>query len=171
MKLILFILFLSLSLFNNVYSAEADFRYFVSAESLENGKATIVGMRAGDEIFYGGLSLSHIKSTEVIQYDGRKSITPLYLFLGLKANMKISPFIETGMDLPEAIIDDLLNNEEKSEAQADYYFSTGIYFEASKTTVVSLYAKKYNFKYRETILSPTIKNRPSAYGISLQIKF
>ncbi|MCK5639991.1 MAG: hypothetical protein KAJ19_04315, partial [Gammaproteobacteria bacterium] len=117
------------------------------------------------------LSLNYIESSKVIQRSNRKIIRPIYLFVGLKAPRKLSPYIEAGIDLPEAFIDDLLNNAEESEAQADYYFAGGLEFKATDKVSFSLYAKKYNFIFRENILAPTIKTRPHSYGAGVSIRF
>ena len=160
-----------LCLMSNAYGNESDVRFSVSAESMENGTASSVGIYSGVGIFYGGVSLNYIESSKVIQWNNRKTILPIYFFVGLKARTKISPFIEAAIDLPEAFIDDLLNNEEESEAQADYYFSGGLEFKATEKVSFSVYAKKYNFIFRENIISPTMKTRPRSYGAGVSIRF
>lgn len=171
MKFRLFYMTILFCLLNNTYAMEPDMRILLSGESMEHGTASTVGVYAGSDTFYGGLSLSYIKSSEVIQYDNRKTIYPVYFFMGVTAPGKVSPFIETGMDLPEAFIDELLNNEEKSEAQADYYFSGGVRLKISEKLSLSLYAKQYHFIFRENIYAPTVKKRPHSYGLGVSIGF
>lgn len=155
----------------HAYGMESDVSILVSAESLDHGTVSTIGVGAGSDIFYGGLSLSRIASSRVIQYDNRKTIHPIYFFVGLKAPVKFSPYIEAGIDLPEAIIDDLLDNEKKSEAQADYYYSGGLVAGFTDKISISLYARNYYFIYRENIYAPTIKTRPHSYGVRLSIRF
>ncbi len=151
---------------------EADMNILISGESLENGHATSVGMYAGTDHFYGGLSLNYIKSSTVIQHGDRKEIYPIYFFMGIKGYGKVYPYLEMAIDLPEAMIDDLLgNNEDNGGTQADYYFSGGLLFSVNKTFSISLYAKQYYFKFRETIYGPTIKTEQFGYGVGLSINF
>lgn len=171
MKCRLFYLTLILCLSNNAYGKEAGIKMLMTGESMENGTASTIGIYAGDDVFYGGLSLSRIESSEVIQYDNRKTIHPIYFFMGVKAPWKISPYIEAGIDLPEAFVDDLLNNEEESESQADYYFSSGLVFTATENVSISLFAKRYHFIFRENIYAPTVKVRPHSYGMGVSIRF
>lgn len=171
MKHRLFYLTMIFCLVNNAYGKESSIHISMLRESMENGTASAIGIYAGDDVFYGGLSLSYIESSKVIQRDNRKTIHPIYFFIGVKAPRKLSPYIEAGIDLPEAFIDDLLNNEEESEAQADYYFSGGFVFTATEKVSFSLYAKKYNFIFRENIYAPTIKTRPDSYGVGVSIRF
>lgn len=157
---------------NNAYAEESDVNILISGESLEDGNATSLGMYVGSDYFYGGLSLNYVKSSIVIQRSNRKTINPVYLFMGIKAPWKVSPYIEAGIDLPEALIDDLLdNNEDNGGAQADYYFSAGLIFPVNKTLSISLYAKKYYFKFRDTIYDPTTKVDQLGYGVGLSINF
>jgi len=156
---------------NTAYGQETSYHISLYAESMENGSATGAGIMAGSDVFYGGLNWSYIESSRVIQRDNRKNIRPFYLFMGLRVPIKFSPYIEAGIDLPEAFIDDLLNNEEKSEVQADYYFSGGLMFKMNKKVSLSLYAKKYNFIFRENIYAPTVKTRPHSYGAGVAILF
>lgn len=172
MKYGLFYITLVFCLVNNAYAKESNMNILISGESLENGNAASLGMYVGDDYFYGGLSLNYITSSTVIQRNNRKTIYPIYLFMGIKAPWKVSPYIEAGIDLPEALIDDLLdNNEENGGAQADYYFSGGLLFSATKTLSISLYAKQYHFTFRENIYAPTTKTDQLGYGVGLSISF
>ncbi len=156
---------------NNAYANQPDIHITLLGESLEDGHSSTIRIHAGDDILYTGLSLSHIESSNVIQYDNRKTIHPIYFFVGLKAPTKLSPFLEAGIDLPEALIDDLLNNEEESESQADYYFSTGLVLAATDKVSFSVFAKKYHFIFRENIYAPTTKTRPHSYGVGVSFRF
>ena len=171
MKYKLLYITLVFCLANNAYGKDSGVHMLMLGESMEYGTASTIGIYAGDNVFYGGLSLSRIESSEVIQYDNRKTIHPVYFFMGVKAPWKISPYIEAGIDLPEAFIDDLLNNEEESESQADYYFSSGLVMQATENVSISLFAKRYHFIFRENIYAPTIKVRPHSYGLGVSIRF
>lgn len=168
-KLLYITLFLCLA--NSSYANDSSIHVSMLGESMENGTAASVGIYTGNDVLYGGLSFSYIESSEVIQYDNRKTIHPIYFFMGIKAPWRISPFFEAGIDLPEAFIDDLLNNEDESESQADYYFSTGLVFIINEKVDVSLFAKKYNFIFRENIYAPTFKVRPRTYGVGVSVRF
>lgn len=139
-------------------------------ESMDNGSASSLAFTAGD-LVYGGISFNHISSTTVIQYGNRKTIVPIYIFMGFRAPWKLSPYIEAGLDLPEAIIDDTINNEEDAINMTDYYYSGGLKFSIGSQFSVSLYAKKYNFIFRNNYLSPVIKTRPGSYGIGVTMHF
>lgn len=160
-------------LLNSAYAAGIKQQMLLSTESMENGTASSLGIYAAadDFIFYSGLSLSYIHSTKVIHRNNRKTIFPIYLFVGLKAPWKLSPYIEAAVDLPEAIIDDLFNSGGEVEGQVDYYYSAGLTFAATDRFSFLLYAKKYNFKYRETFFSPTYRVRPRSYGAGVLMRF
>lgn len=158
-------------LLNTAYGMDQDVYLSISGESLQDGSASGIGIYVGSDIFYGGFSFNRIQSSRVIQRDNRKVIYPVYLFMGLQAPARLSPYIEAAIDFPEAVIDDLLNNEELSKAQADYYYSAGLRYRLDEKISFSLYARKYYFIYREDIYSPTIETRPESYGLSLSIRF
>ncbi len=173
MKRGLFCITMVLCLINNAYGTELKPRILILGESMENGTASSIGIYAGakDFIFYGGLSLNYITSSEVIQRNNRKTIYPIYFFAGLKGPWRLSPYIEAGVDLPEAIIDDLINHENEMEDQEDYYYSGGLKYSATDKVSFLLYAKRYNFKFRENIFLPTFKVRPRSYGVGVLIQF
>ena len=162
-----------LCLIGNAYgaeSAESDKRVSIRTESMENGSASTLGMYT-DGIFYAGFSLNHIASSEVIQHSNRKTIYPIYLVIGFRAPWKISPYIEGGLDLPEAIIDEIFDDEDNSIDQTDYFFSAGLEFSLTDMFSLSLYAKKYRFKFREDSLARTTKISPKSYGIGVTLHF
>jgi len=171
MKLRPLLITVILCLVNTAYGQETSYHISLFAESMDNGSAATAGISAGSDVFYGGLSWSYIESSKVIQRDNRKSIHPIFLFMGLRVPMKLSPYIEVGIDLPEALIDNLLDNEEQSAAQADYYLSGGLRYKINKRVSFSLYAKKYHFIFRENIYAPTMKMRPRSYGFGMSILF
>jgi len=94
MKVKIFFIILVLFLVSNVYAEESDMNILISGESLEYGNATSLGIYGGTDYFYGGISLSHITSSKVIQYNNRKTINPIYFFMGIKAPWKIAPYFE-----------------------------------------------------------------------------
>ncbi len=176
MKHALFYITIFFCLINNAFAMESDERILIHRESMENGSASSIGMYSGnDGIIYAGLSLNYITSSTVIQYDNRKTIYPLYVFVGVKAPWKLSPYIEAGADLPEAIIEDLLDelddNENKSVSEIDFYYSGGLEFSVTDRFSFSLYAKKYNFIFRENYLAPISRARPNSYGMRVIIGF
>lgn len=176
MKHVLFYITIFICLINNAYGTESNMHISIHGESMENGSASSIGLYSGgDGLFYGGLSLNYITSSTVIQYGNRKTIYPLYVFVGFKAPWKLSPFIEAGADLPEAIIEDLLDklddNEDKSASEIDFYYSGGLEFSVTDRFSFSLYAKKYNFIFRENYLAPISKVRPNSYGMRVIIDF
>ena len=164
-------LLIAICMGNLVHAAESDFYMTMSLESIEHGSAASLSATAGSEVFYGGISLNRIESSRVIQRFNRKIIYPVYLFMGLQVPGPVSPYIEGAIDLPEAIIDDLLDNDENSKAQADYYYSVGVRFRYSNKISYAIYAKKYYFIFREGVNEPTMEKRPESYGVGLSLAF
>jgi len=167
-RLIYFILLLSL--LNTTHAAETVGQVSIHGENLDIGDAASVAIQSGNYL-YGGLSLNHISSDVVIQIDNRKTINPLYFFIGLKYTSKVSPFIEAGIDLPEALIDEIFDNEDNAIDLTDYYLSSGLNFSINKKFGISVYAKKYVFKYQAMSLFTTNKVRTDSYGASLVMRF
>lgn len=157
-------------LINNAYGEESNTRISFLRETMENGSASTLGISSGG-IFYAGFSLSYITSSTVIQHNNRTTIYPIYIFAGLRAPWKLSPYIELGGDLPEAIIDDLFQNEENAANEIDYYYSGGLEYSVTDKLSFSLHAKKYNFIFRENFLAPLSKSRQNSYGMGVTIHF
>lgn len=145
-------------------------------ESLENGSATSLRADSGS-IAYGGFSLNRIASSKIIQYGDRKTIYPIYVFFGIKAPWRLSPFIELGGDLGEMIIDSIFRDEDEENVinTIDYYYSAGLNFSITDKFLLSLYAKKYNFLYEEYVDSTSVyklfKSRPTSYGVGIGMQF
>lgn len=137
---------------------------------MDNGEVASLRIRGGD-YFYGGLSLNYIDSDTVIQYGNRKMIYPVFLFMGLKFPSKITPFVEAAVDLPEAIFDEIFDGEENSIDLTDYYLSGGLDLMLSDRFTISVYAKKYVFKYQDMTLFTTNKARTDSYGAGLTMHF
>lgn len=158
---------------SNNYALASNTDISVFHESFkEDGSVTSVGIFSNDDhIFYSGLSLNYIDSSRVIQRDNRKTIYPLYIVIGFRAPWKISPYLELAADLPEALLDEYIHHEDDPINEIDYYYSAGITFSTSDTISFSMYAKRYNFIFRETFLSPLSKTRLTSYGAGLKIKF
>lgn len=159
-----------LCLVNTSFAEESDWLLSMHAENMGNGHAASVAMQTG-EYLYGGLSLNYIRSSEVIQSDNRKTIYPLFLFMGLQYPSKFSPFIEAGADLPEVIFDEIFDNEQNALDLTDYYLSGGVNISLSDSYSLSLYTKRYEFKYHETALTTTNKVREDSYGLGLAMRF
>lgn len=146
----------------------------INYESLDEGYATSVGMFSNtDKIFYGGLSLNHINLSTVIQSNNRTTIYPLYFIIGVKAPWKISPYIEFGADLPETIFDEYIqkNEDEDPRNEIDYFFSGGVSLSFSDKFSLVLYAKRYNFIFRENYLAPLNTVSVTSYGAGLTFHF
>lgn len=168
MKHGLFILIMIIILINNAYGINPSVCLPILAESMEDGSAVSIGY-VGNNIVYLGLSLNYIKSSNVIQNGNRRSIFPVYFILGLKAHWKVSPYFEAGGDVVDAIIDDSFNNNKDAVNEIDYYYSGGLVFSASDKLSFSLYAKKYNFIYRDFLI--TSKFRPDGFGVGVILKY
>ncbi len=155
-------------LLNNAYGKEAGFYLSIIGESIEHGSVAAVGFEAG-HIIYLGLSLNYIKSSNVIQNGNRKTILPLYFVISVKAPWKISPFVEVGSDIGDAVYRDLFHSEEDAINDVDYYYSGGIEVSINDKTSFVFYSKKYNFLYREfSILN---RSRPDGYGAGVLVRF
>jgi len=170
MKLGIFYIIMFFCLINSAYGAEPDTRISILKESMEKGSVSSLGISAG-EIFYAGLSLNYIESSTVIQYSNRKTIYPLYIFMGFRAPWKLSPYIELGADLPEALIEDLFDNKDDALNQIDYYYSAGLELFITDKFSLSLHAKKYNFIFQENYLAPISTSRQRSYGIGVIMHF
>jgi len=155
MQMILVTLCTFLLIAGSAVGADSGMRLSLHVETLENGDATSLGINFGEEILYGGLSLNYIPSSKVIQYSRRQTIYPLYLFFGLKALWKYAPYVEAGFDIGDALIDDLYDFGDEEVDLVHYYSSGGILFPLNDKVSLSIFAKKYNFIYRETLYPPT----------------
>lgn len=170
MKHALFYIVMILCLISNAYGMESNMRISIFCESMENGSASSLGIYSGGN-FYGGLSLNYITSSNVIQHSNRKTIYPIYLIMGFRAPWIISPYIEAGLDLPEALFDELVGDEDNSIDQTDYFYSGGLEFTVTDMLSFSLYAKKYKFKFRENPQAAISKSSPHSYGMGVTIRF
>ena len=156
---------------HHAYATEPNLRMTVQSETLENGEASSVAMVSDAGMVYGGLSLNYIHSSEIIGFNNRQTIYPVYVFFGLKAPLMVTPYVEAGFDLGDALIDDLYNNGEDEESLIDYYYAGGLSFSLDHRISLLIYAKKYNLKFREYFMAPTVKNRPETYGVGLSMQF
>lgn len=172
MKNTLFYIAIILSFTNN-YALASTTDISVFHESLkDDGSVTSIGIfSSGSNVLYAGVSLNYIDSTQVIQRNNRKTIYPLYLVIGLKAPWKISPYLEFAADLPEVLVDEYIHHEDDSINEIDYYYSAGITFSTTDKISFSMYAKRYNFIFRDTYLDPFSKTRLNSYGVGIKIKF
>lgn len=159
-----------LCLFNNAYAKENDWQLSLHVENMENGNASSFRINTGD-FLYGGLSLNYIDSDTAIQDRNRKTIYPVFLFMGIKYPAKFTPFFEAAVDLPEVIFDELFDDENNSIDLTDYYLSGGVDITISDRLTVSLFSRKYVFKYHETTLDNTIKVRANSYGAGITMRF
>lgn len=119
---------------------------------------------AGSLLVSLGLSANRIKSGLALASGGRNSITPVYFLGKFSLNNKISPFVELGFDLGDAMIDSFIdaisNNSDDNDNTIDTYFSLGLDFRINKQMDVSLYHKKYNIQYLEL-------NNPTTQSVGL----
>lgn len=152
---------------------ESEFRYILRHESLENGgHASSIGIESVvADFFYGGLSLNYITSDSVIQSSSRRTIVPMYAYIGMKAPWRITPYAEFGLDLPEAIIDDTFNSEKDAINEMDYYVAGGIELHLSRSLSVSVYMKQYHFIFRQDYTSPLSKAIHDSQGVNLSFHF
>ncbi len=162
---------LSLLISINAYAADSHFRLTASCEAMRDGNAATIGALAWFDIGYVGLSLNRIDSSRPIQWGDRKTIYPIYLYLGVKAPWRIAPYAELGIDLAEAMIDDLLDETAEGKSRTDTYLAGGLTFTYQDKLSLSLYAKQYNFIYQERSASPAITNRQSGLGARLSYAF
>lgn len=82
-----------------------------------------------------------------------------------------SPYIELGADVIEVIIAEVTNNEFSSASEIDYYYSAGLEIRATDKFSFSLYAKKYNFYFREDLVAPVSKFKQESYGVGVIKRF
>ncbi len=171
MKSIAVCLFLFFGFASQVIADESSLRMLLLGESMENGEASSVAIVSDSDAVYGGLSLNYIHSSEIIGFSNRQTIYPVYVFFGLKAPFRFAPYVEVGFDLGDSLIDDLYNNGEDDESLVDYYYAGGFSLSLDSRTSLLFYARKYNLKFREDFLTPTVKNRPESYGMGLAVRF
>ena len=170
MKQRLFSTLLFLCVCNIAHATDNGWQMSLHAENLDTGGTASIGIQTGDYL-YGGLSLNYIHSSMVIQADNRKTIYPLFLYMGLKSPAKISPFIEAGVDLPETIVDEIFDDDENQIDLTDYYLAGGLNIAINRAYALSLYARKYVFKYHDTLLTETNKVRLDSVGAALIMRF
>ena len=170
MKQRLLYIFMFLCCFSNTYASEDGWQLSLQGENLDHGEAASLRIHTGDYL-YGGLSLNYIDSDTVIQQGNRNTIYPLFLFMGLKYPARITPFIEGALDLPEALIDEAVDDEENAIDLTDYYLSAGLEIAITEKYSLTVYAKKYVFKYHETILTSTQKVRMDSVGAGITVRF
>ncbi len=155
----------------SAYAAKPHLRMTMQAEAMEHGEASSVAIISDADMVYGGLSLNYIHSSEIIGFDNRQTIYPVYVFFGLKMPLRFTPYAEVGFDLGDSFIDDLYNNGEDEESLIDYYYAGGFSLSIGPKLSLMFYAKKYNLKFREEFMAPTVKNRPESYGVGLSVRF
>jgi hypothetical protein len=170
MKHIVFYITMIFCLMNNVNAANFNTRISLFSENLETGSALVVGM-SSEGTYYGGFSLSHIQSSTIIQYNNRKNIYPVYVFVGARAPWKLSPYVELGLDLAELIIDELFHDHTDAVNQIDYYFSVGLEMSVTDSISLSVYAKNYTFIFRENISAPIVNSKINSSGVGIKIRF
>jgi hypothetical protein len=161
-------------LINSAYGDVSKGSMIARAESIKHGTAYTIGVSSDIKaIGYIGLSFNHITSSRPIQIDNRKDIYPLYLFAGLNAPWKISPYIEAGTDLIDEMFVRLDSSvdESKKRDEVDYYYAGGLRFLVTERIGVSLYTKKYAFKFRSDPAAPLIKSNQRGYGLEAWIYF
>jgi len=159
-----------LCFFSKAYATENHWQLSLLNENMENGDASSIRIQTGD-FLYGGLSLNYIHSSTVIQADERKTIYPLMIFMGLQYPSRLTPFIEGALDLPEVIFDEVFDDEENQIDLTDYYISSGLTLSINKSVSLSVFARKYVFKYQGATLNITNKVRTDSYGAGVTVRF
>lgn len=117
-----------------------------------------------------GLSINELESDLDLAADGRKVIYPVYFVGKLSMNYTISPFIEFGFDLGDAIIENIIDSIDTNDNDydsIDTYYSLGLTLRLNKKTALSLYRKFYDIKYYETGFTAPREVDLNMTGISL----
>ncbi len=154
----------------NAYASQDRLSTSFLVERLDDGNAASVRVQSGD-LLYGGISINNIKSSSVIQTNDRKRIYPVFLFMGVQYPSRITPFAEAAVDLPEAIFDEIFDDEENKIDLTDYYLSAGFNIGLTRTVTLTLFARKYVFKYQDPTISSTSKVREDSYGAGVMFHF
>lgn len=126
---------------------------------------------------YVGLSLNRIASTKALAEYNRKILYPVYLFLGVKPDWFISPFIEGAFDFGDLLIKNLdeENNKEEDDFESkvlvDTYFSAGLELNY-KLFSASIYYKEYDLRFwKEASPSINTKNKNILKMIGLRFSY
>ncbi len=97
-------------------------------------------------VTYGGLSINTLKSNFPLEKENRNQIYPVYVFMGITLNYPISPFLELGMDLGDALEDKIFEGD---FLEVDIYYSYGLTITYKKAFDLSLYHKTYDLYFSE----------------------
>ena len=146
----------------------------MQAESTEKGSAS--SLRVSTDLHalgYIGISLNRITSSTPIQIGNRTSIYPVYFFGGLNAPWQVSPFVELGTDLVDQLFDHLDGSADDTEKddEVDTYLAGGVRYAVSPRLGISLYAKRYFFKYRSVSTAPLSKSFQNGIGLGVSLRF
>ena len=145
MKIILHITLLFITSFNLYADRSQTITFHNEIENNFRGSGVAINFKAWNRnslpVTYGGFSLSTLKSDIALERNDRNQIYPFYGFIGSSLNYPISPFIELGMDIGDAILDKSSDGE---IIEVDIYYSAGITITFNKVFDVSFYHKTYN---------------------------
>jgi len=119
-------------------------------------------------ISYGGFSFNTLKSNLALEKENRQRIYPIYGFAGLTLNYPVSPFIEFGLDLGDAIEDKITEGD---IWDIDIYYAAGLTFTYRKDFDFSIYHKTYDLYFNEIQNSAMQNVNIGITGISLSLYF
>ena len=101
-----------------------------------------------------GISANTIRSNLALESADRHRIFPVYIFINFSLKHSISPFVEFGVDLGDALLDKVFDGDGKD---VDIYYSLGIRIKIKKTIGLSFYRKTYDLYFNE-IDDPALQN-------------
>jgi len=101
-----------------------------------------------------GVSINTIKSNLALESAERNQIYPVYIFANVSLKYAISPYLEFGVDIGDALIDDVFKGD---GAEVDIYYSLGIEVRIEKTIGIAFYHKTYDLNFNENN-DPTLQN-------------
>ena len=97
-----------------------------------------------------GISANEIESEKNLAAYGRKEINAWYMFVRFSGNYTLTPFLEAGFDMGDALLEDLANDSKNNDSAVDYYFSLGATYKINKQFGVSVYQKNTYVRFNES---------------------
>ena len=146
------------SFFTQVVMADAAMRINKDAEDQHESIGVAISLSEKPknsplQLTYG-VSFNTIKSNLALEKAGRNQIYPVYGFANLSFKYAVSPYIELGIDIGDALTDKAFEGD---GSDVDVYYSFGIEVRVQKTIGVAFYHKTYDLNFNE-INDPTLQN-------------